>query len=117
MHSCFFVAIPLTLIALFSGGKMFFRYVSNLVPLNPLSSLMLLPFDEVFFERTINHTITYTNDDLQPHTATSGEKATRDGRFDPCILATVATFEHTFKEAGEYPCFCILHPNMVEQSA
>ena len=24
-----------------------------------------------------------------------------------------ATFEHAFAEAGEYPYFCLLHPNMV----
>jgi plastocyanin len=116
MHSCFFVAIPLTLIALFSGGKMF-SDTSAPNTFKPSIIVDAVAFDEVFFERTINHTITCTIDDLQPHTATSGEKATRDGRFDSCILATVATFEHTFKEAGEYPCFCILHPNMVEQSA
>ena len=58
-------------------------------------------------------TITWTNDDSQPHTATSGENATPDQRFDSGIMAPAATFEHTFTEAGEYPYFCILHPNMV----
>jgi plastocyanin len=24
-----------------------------------------------------------------------------------------ATFEHIFTESGEYPYFCLLHPNMV----
>ena len=28
-------------------------------------------------------------------------------------MAPAATFEHTFTEAGEYPYFCLLHPNMV----
>jgi plastocyanin len=58
-------------------------------------------------------TVTWTNDDAQPHTATSGENATPDGRFDSSIMAPGATFEHTFTEAGEYPYFCLLHPNMV----
>src|SRR5919106_115939 len=58
-------------------------------------------------------TVTWTNDDTQPHTATSGEAVTPDGRFDSGIMAPAATFEHTFTEAGEYPYFCILHPNMV----
>src|ERR687890_500777 len=58
-------------------------------------------------------TVTWTNDDAQPHTATSGENATPDGTFDSGILAPAATFEHTFATAGEYPYFCILHPNMV----
>jgi plastocyanin len=36
-----------------------------------------------------------------------------DGRFDSGIMGPVATFEHTFTEAGEYPYFCLLHPNQV----
>jgi plastocyanin len=58
-------------------------------------------------------TVTWTNDDVQPHTATSGENATPDGTFDSGIMAPAATFEHTFAAAGEYPYYCILHPNMV----
>ena len=58
-------------------------------------------------------TVTWTNDDAQPHTATSGENATPNGTFDSGIMAPAATFEHTFTAAGEYPYFCILHPNMV----
>jgi plastocyanin len=54
-----------------------------------------------------------TNDDSQPHTATSGENAQADGRFDSDIIASTTTFEHTFTEPGEYPYFWILHPNMV----
>jgi plastocyanin len=57
--------------------------------------------------------VTWTNDDAQPHTATSGENATPDGTFDSGIMAPAATFEHTFTAAGEYPYFCLLHPNMV----
>src|ERR671918_453486 len=58
-------------------------------------------------------TVTWTNDDAQPHTATSGQNATPDGMFDSSIMAPGATFEHTFTEAAEYPYFCLLHPNMV----
>src|ERR671914_2912427 len=58
-------------------------------------------------------TVTWTNDDAQPHTATSGQNATPDGTFDSSIMAPGATFEHTFTEAGELPYFCLLHPNMV----
>src|ERR671912_718331 len=57
--------------------------------------------------------VTWTNNDAQPHTATSGENATPDQRFDSGIKAPAATFEHTFTEAGEYPYYCLLHPNMV----
>ncbi len=62
---------------------------------------------------SVGSTVTWTNNDAQPHTATSGENATPDGRFDSGIMAPAATFDHTFTEAGEYPYFCLLHPNMV----
>jgi plastocyanin len=62
---------------------------------------------------SVGTTVTWTNDDLQPHTATSGENATPDGIFDSGIMAPGATFEHTFTESGEFPYFCLLHPNMV----
>jgi plastocyanin len=61
----------------------------------------------------VGDTVTWTNDDAQPHTATSGQNATPDGTFDSGIMAPSATFEHTFTEAGEFPYFCLLHPNMV----
>jgi plastocyanin len=61
----------------------------------------------------VGDTVTWTNDDAQPHTATSGQNATPDGTFDSGIMAPAATFEHTFTEAGEFPYFCLLHPNMV----
>ncbi len=62
---------------------------------------------------SVGTTVTWTNDDAQPHTVTSGQNATPDGRFDSGIMAPQATFEHTFTEAGEFPYFCLLHPNMV----
>jgi plastocyanin len=58
-------------------------------------------------------TVTWTNNDAQPHTATSGENAAPDGVFDSSILAAGKSFSHTFAEAGEYPYYCMLHPNMV----
>ncbi len=64
-------------------------------------------------EVTIDDTLTWTNDDIAPHTVTSGESGQPDGEFDSGIMSTGATFEHTFTEAGEYPYFCTLHPNMV----
>src|SRR5918999_2478371 len=62
---------------------------------------------------SVGTTITWTNDDAQPHTVNSGENGTPSGLFDSPIMPTAATFEHTFTEAGEVPYFCILHPNMV----
>jgi nitrite reductase (NO-forming) len=62
---------------------------------------------------SVGGTVTWTNEDSQPHSATSGENVTPDQIFDSGIMAPAATFSHTFAEAGEYPYFCILHPNMV----
>jgi plastocyanin len=62
---------------------------------------------------SVGDTVTWTNDDTQPHTVTSGENVNPDGRFDSGIMAPAATFDFTFTEAGEYPYFCLLHPNMV----
>ena len=62
---------------------------------------------------TVGSTVTWTNEDAQPHTVNSGENATPDGTFDSGILAPAATYDFTFTEAGEYPYFCLLHPNMV----
>jgi aldose sugar dehydrogenase len=61
----------------------------------------------------VGATVTWTNDDSTAHTVTSGENVTSDGNFDSGIMAPAATFEHTFAEAGEFPYFCLLHPNMV----
>jgi plastocyanin len=62
---------------------------------------------------SVGTTVTWTNDDAQPHTVNSGENATPSGLFDSPIMPPAGTFEYTFTEAGEFPYFCILHPNMV----
>ncbi len=61
----------------------------------------------------VGDTITWTNNDLEPHSVTSGENAQADRRFDSGIMAPTRTFEHTFTQLGQYPYFCILHPNMI----
>lgn len=61
----------------------------------------------------VGDTITWTNNDLEPHSVTSGENAQADGRFDSGIMAPTRTFEQTFTQLGQYPYFCILHPNMI----
>jgi plastocyanin len=67
---------------------------------------------------SIGATLTMTIDDSQPHTVTSGANGQPDGRFNSSpnfnrLLAPGQTFEHTFTEAGKYPYFCLLYPNMV----
>jgi plastocyanin len=62
---------------------------------------------------SVGGTVTWTNHDAQPHTVVSGENVTPSGLFESPIMPSQATFEHTFTEAGEFPYFCTLHPNMV----
>ena len=67
---------------------------------------------------SVGDTVTWTNDDSQPHTVTSGQNGQPDGKFDSSpnfnpLLAPGATFSHAFTEAGQYPYYCALHPNMV----
>ena len=65
----------------------------------------------------VGDTVTWTNKDSTPHTVTSGSNATPDGRFDSSdfrqLLIPEGTFSHTFEEAGDYPYYCGLHPNML----
>ena len=66
----------------------------------------------------VGDTVTWTNDDTQPHTVTSGSNGTPDNKFNSSpnfnpLLAPGQTFKHTFTQAGQYPYFCALHPNMV----
>jgi plastocyanin len=67
---------------------------------------------------SVGDTVTWTNDDSQPHTVTSGANGQPDGKFDSSpnfnpLMAPGQTYEHTFAEAGQYPYYCALHPNMV----
>src|SRR5215218_61178 len=66
----------------------------------------------------IGDNVTWTNRDSTPHTVTSGVNGRPDGRFDSSpnfnpLMAPGQTFEHTFTEAGGYPYYCALHPNMI----
>jgi plastocyanin len=67
---------------------------------------------------SIGDTVTWINDDLQPHTVTSGSAGISDNKFNSSpnfnpLIAPGTIFSHTFTEAGEYPYFCLLHPNMI----
>jgi nitrite reductase (NO-forming) len=77
------------------------------------SSLTTDAFSPNPVQVSVGSTVTWTNDDTQPHTVNAGENAVSSGVFDSPIMPPAGTFEHTFTEAGEYPYFCLLHPNMV----
>ncbi|HEY6756256.1 MAG TPA: plastocyanin/azurin family copper-binding protein, partial [Nitrososphaera sp.] len=62
--------------------------------------------------------VTWTNNDSQPHTVTSGSNGQPDNKFNSSpdfspLLNPGQTFSFTFTQAGNYPYFCLVHPNMV----
>jgi plastocyanin len=69
----------------------------------------------------VGDTLTWTNDDSQAHTVTSGTDSSDPNMgkaFDSSpglstLLSTQQTFSHKFDTAGEFPYFCQLHPTMV----
>jgi plastocyanin len=75
-------------------------------------------FDPNPVQVSIGDTVIWTNNDSTPHTVTSGANGQPDGRFDSSpnfnpLLAPGQDFSHSFTDAGEYPYYCGLHPNMV----
>ena len=52
-------------------------------------------------------TVTWINHDDIPHTVDSTQ-----GKFKSAALDTDDKFEFQFKEAGEYPFYCRIHPKM-----
>ena len=69
----------------------------------------------------VGDNVTWTNDDSQPHTVTSGKDSSdpdlgkvfdSSPNFNP-LLAPKQTFQHKFTTAGEVTYFCQLHPTMI----
>jgi plastocyanin len=59
-------------------------------------------------EVNVGESVTWINDDSGIHTLTS-----KDGMFDSGMMEKGQSFSFAFDKAGEYPCFCEPHPNMV----
>ena len=61
--------------------------------------------------------VVWLNDDLLLHTVTSGVSPLSggepDGIFNSGPISPGDMFSHTFTEAGEYPYYCVLHPNLI----
>ena len=55
----------------------------------------------------VGTTVTWINHDDIPHTVDSTQ-----GKFKSAALDTDGKFEFQFKEAGEYPFYCRIHPKM-----
>jgi plastocyanin len=82
------------------------------------SSLTTDAFSPNPIQVSVGNTVTWTNDDSQPHTVASGSNGQPDNKFNSSpnfnpLLNTGQTFSFTFTQAGDYPYFCMLHPNMV----
>ncbi|MGI9604162.1 MAG: cupredoxin domain-containing protein [Acidimicrobiales bacterium] len=60
----------------------------------------------------VGESIVFSNSDAVPHTVTSGSALDPTSDFDSGVLGTGQTFELSFDEAGQYPLFCVLHPDM-----
>jgi plastocyanin len=64
----------------------------------------------------VRDTITWTNDDVETHTVTSGlgfNNPDFGKKFDSGIMEYKQTFSHQFGIAGELDYFCQFHPTMV----
>ena len=62
--------------------------------------------------------VTWTNQDIVPHTATSGnpDDAVLGPIFRSAFLGQGDTFTHTFEDAGEFVYFCEVHPGMMRDA-
>ena len=81
--------------------------------------------DQAFGPNPVNvkvgDNVTWTNDDSQPHTVTSGtgpNDPNKAKEFDSSpgfkiLLSPFQTFSHKFDSIGEFPYFCQVHPNMI----
>lgn len=64
-------------------------------------------FDPARVEVLVGDSITWTNADIAPHTATA-----EDGAWDTGTLERGGRGRITFVEPGEYRYFCAYHPHM-----
>lgn len=64
-------------------------------------------YEPATLEVTVGSTVTWTNDDPVPHTATSV-----DGAFDTNTIAAGSTAEVTFDTVGSFDYVCAFHPGM-----
>jgi FtsP/CotA-like multicopper oxidase with cupredoxin domain len=79
------------------------------------------PNSDLFYEPSpariaVGSTVTWTNDDMLPHTVTSGnpEKGP-NGMFDSGVMNADKSFTYTFDKAGVLEYYCAIHPWMISK--
>lgn len=79
---------------------------------NPQVSIDNFTFSPAKLTIPVGATVTWTNHDDVPHTATGTNKPKA---FDSGVLDTDQGFSHTFSVPGTYDYFCAVHPHMTGQ--
>jgi plastocyanin len=82
---------------------------TNTTNISQTSSVTIknMAFSPTLITTSIGQTITFTNNDSVPHTATATDKS-----FDSGSIAPGATFNKTFNSAGSFSYYCSFHPTM-----
>ena len=77
-----------------------------------------IAFDPTEITIGVGESVTWTNMDFVPHTATSGNPGDADlgSVFGSANLFQSGTFAHTFDEPGEFVYFCEVHPVMMRDA-
>ena len=61
----------------------------------------------------VGDTVNWTNQDLSPHTTTSGSPSSPSGIWDSLFMGQGSSFSFTFNDPGVYPYFCTFHIDML----
>ena len=77
-----------------------------------------IAFDPMEITIQVGESVTWTNQDIVPHTATSGNPGddALGSIFRSALLFQGGTFTHTCNEAGEFVYFCEVHPGMMRDA-
>ncbi len=80
--------------------------------------MQAIAFDPMEITIQAGESVTWTNQDFVPHTATSGNPEDTDlgSIFQSALLGQGGTFTHTFNDAGEFVYFCEVHPVMMRDA-
>lgn len=84
----------------------------------PTVRIRLKAFDPQHITIDVGQTVLWRNDDLIPHTVTSGNPEDEDAGsiFDSGLMFFGQTFEHTFTEPGTFVYFCVPHADTMRDA-